>query len=111
MPGNPFYNSGFWKKLKGVALQRAGRVCEIEGCGRRAAVVDHIQTRPRFAVEPTAWDVVGNLRCLCRMHDNQIKEKKDGTRKLGGKAYLPGVDKEGFPVDPAHPWFQGGKDE
>lgn len=111
MPGNPFYKSEFWKRLRAAALNRDNGRCQVQGCGKRARVVDHIQTRPRGETGPTDWDRLGNLRCLCDYHDKQVKEKKDGTRKRDGKFSVPGWDAEGFPVDPAHPWFNGGGDE
>lgn len=111
MPGNSFYTSEAWKRLRKAVLERDGYKCTVEGCRRRAFIVDHIQTRPRGVEELTDWDKPGNLRSLCRTHDNQVKEKRDGTRKNDGVMYLPGNDTRGFPLDPKHPWFNGGEDD
>lgn len=108
MAGNPFYKSEFWRRLRAAALRRDGGRCQAPNCERRATVVDHIQARPRGETGQTAWDVLGNLRSLCDFHDKQVKEKRDGTRKRDGKFSIPGWDADGFPVDPGHPWFQGG---
>ena len=46
----------------------------------RAVVVDHIVS-PRNGGE----DALSNLRSLCRLHDNRVKENALGDRRSGGK--------------------------
>lgn len=111
MPGNPFYMGSFWKGLRQQALARAGHKCEVPGCKAKAEIVDHIEARPQWAKYKTEFDRLGNLRCLCRGHDNQVKEKKNGERKSGGVFRVGGTTVEGFPLDPGHPWATEGKDD
>jgi 5-methylcytosine-specific restriction enzyme A len=99
MPADPFYRSGLWLRLRQAALQRDGGRCVVPGCGAPAVVVDHIRSR-----RTGGPDTLANLRCLCREHDQQIKEKPDGTRKNGGKLFVRGSGPDGIPTDPAHHW-------
>jgi len=54
--------------LRNAALQRDGYCCTVAGCGRQAAHVDHIETRPR-QTEPSPDDLLDNLRSLCGVHN------------------------------------------
>jgi len=102
---NPYYKSPHWRALRSDALKRAGFKCEVRGCGSRERLtVDHIKERPRDATGPTPMDVLGNLRVLCKAHDNQIMQGADGKRRSGGKLTVKGTDASGCPLDPAHPW-------
>jgi hypothetical protein len=38
----------------------------------------------------------------CRRHDNQVKEKADGTRKSNGVFKVIGCDVNGWPIAHAH---------
>lgn len=97
---DPFYSSREWRALCAIVHKRSGGRCEARGCTARGKVVDHII--PRRQGGP---DHPGNLRHLCRYHDNQVKERSDGTRRNGGVLMLPGVDPAtGWPVDPNHWW-------
>ena len=53
-----------------------GHRCVVVGCGNAAVVVDHIVARAAGGA-----DALHNLRSLCRLHDNQARERADGTRK------------------------------
>lgn len=75
-----FYNSPEWKELRAACFRRDRFTCVAPGCSRAACVADHIV--PRKLGGP---DALGNLRSLCRPHDNQVKELPDGTRRNGGK--------------------------
>jgi 5-methylcytosine-specific restriction protein A len=48
--------------------------------------------------------VLSNVRCLCAVHDAQIKEDSCGKRKNNGKPYVQGCDATGKPLDPDHWW-------
>jgi 5-methylcytosine-specific restriction endonuclease McrA len=103
---NPFYLSEFWRDLKRQALQRDGYQCVVDGCDSRSHLtVDHINTRPNVPY-PCAADTLGNLRTLCRLHDNSVKELPSGKRRNKGVLRVKGCDPAGRPLDPAHPWNQ-----
>jgi hypothetical protein len=40
-------------------------------------------------------DTLDNLRCFCRVHDNQIKEDSTGKRRRQGKHHVLGCDANG----------------
>jgi 5-methylcytosine-specific restriction endonuclease McrA len=103
MPGDPFYHTDTWRKLRRQALERDRHTCVVEGCGKRATTVDHIVSRSKGG--PNA---LPNLRSLCFDHDNQIKERRDGTRRSGGNLRVRGSNQTGMPLDPHHPWHAGG---
>ena len=94
-----FYRSQFWRELRGKALQRDRYTCTVPGCRARAKRVDHIETRPRVPY-PTTFDVLGNLRSLCSVHDNQVKEGPSGARAQS-RFIVRGCDADGWPLDPA----------
>ena len=95
MPNDPFYRSPLWKWICEVVAKRSGGICEVPGCTAKAKVVDHIVSRRNGGV-----DHPDNCRHLCRTHDNQVKEKEDGTRKSGGKFKVIGCDVNGWPIAP-----------
>lgn len=100
MPQDEFYKCPRWLRLRAAVLRRARGKCEVPGCGQKACVVDHIQSR-----RSGGSDTMQNLRALCRQHDNQCKEDASGKRRSGG--LFKGCDKDGNPIDPAHPWNAG----
>jgi hypothetical protein len=102
MPGNPFYKSRAWARLRAAVLKRARGRCEIPGCTSRAFIVDHIVSRRNGG-----RDAMDNLRALCRTCDNRIKEDHAGQRRSGGSAIV-GCFSDGSPRDPTHPWYTGG---
>jgi 5-methylcytosine-specific restriction endonuclease McrA len=99
MPGDPFYRSPFWRRLRAEALRRDGYRCVVPGCltPTQELTVDHIRARPRGVPGPTRFDVLSNLRTLCGSHDRRIKERPDGRRASGGR--LKGCGADGWPVD------------
>jgi 5-methylcytosine-specific restriction enzyme A len=88
---NPFYDSPEWKLLRWEALDRDHHRCVTPGCGRRATRVDHILSRGRGGP-----DALSNLRCLCAICDNKIKEDRDGNRRSAGRLSVIGID--GWPI-------------
>lgn len=99
MPGDPFYSSSKWRALRALALRRDDFTCTVPGCGRPATIVDHIIRR-----RDGGGNTLTNLRSLCVTHDNQIKERPKGYRSNKGELSLKGVDANGRPLDPKHPW-------
>jgi hypothetical protein len=103
MPGNRYYRSKHWRKLRALRLALDEHRCSVPGCRQRATVVDHIQPRPADLTVSCDLDRIGNLRSLCGSHDSQVKEQH-GKRKQGGKFRIVGCDASGRSLDPRHPW-------
>lgn len=99
MPGDQFYRSAEWRRLRKAALARDGGRCVVPGCGKPATHVDHVMSRRKGGP-----DTLPNLRSLCGAHDAQVKERSDGTRRRDGKLTVSGCDANGWPIDPNHPW-------
>ena len=72
-----FYHTPDWTLLRKQCFARDGGRCVV--CGAPAKVADHIVSRRNGG-----RDELGNLRSLCRAHDNRVKEAPDGTRRGGG---------------------------
>ena len=87
---DPYYLSKEWRALRKRVLERDGYRCVV--CREHAAIVDHILRR-----KDGGKDEPGNLRSLCRAHDNQIKERPNGKRANGGKSKLIGCGPDGWP--------------
>lgn len=97
MPGDPYYRTAHWLRLRTATLERDNHTCVIPGCGLRAKVVDHIIHRKRGG-----RDDMSNTRSLCRYHDNQLKELNGKRRR--DVARVPGSNSAGTPNDPNHFW-------
>lgn len=92
---NPYYWSPHWRELRAEALRRDLGRCTAPGCTLAAVIVDHIDTRPR-CVEPSVADRLDNLRSLCLVHDNMVKEQR-GKRRRGGVLAAKGCGADGWP--------------
>lgn len=77
---NPYYSSKEWRALRAERLALDGYRCTAPGCTLAAVVVDHLKSRALGGA-----DSLANTRSLCRLHDNQIKERADGRRRRGGQ--------------------------
>jgi 5-methylcytosine-specific restriction endonuclease McrA len=73
---DPFYQTSTWRELRASCLTRDNHTCVVDGCKQRAVVADHIVARAAGGA-----DSIANLRSLCRLHDNQARERSDGTRR------------------------------
>jgi 5-methylcytosine-specific restriction endonuclease McrA len=101
MPMDPFYQTKHWKMLRAAILKRDRYCCAIPGCNEMASVVDHIV--PRKVSNDSS---PRNLRSLCKLHDNQIKERPGGVRRPRD-GLLPSIcDADGMPTDPKHLWYR-----
>jgi hypothetical protein len=101
-PADPYYQSNHWKALCAAVDARDRGLCVVPGCGCRGVIHDHIETRPPVPY-PTEFDVLSNIRLLCRSHDSQVKERRRGSavhRKQGGVFKVKGSDADGWPYDP-----------
>ena len=85
--------------MREQARLRALDRCEVSGCKSRGMIADHIVSRRNGGS-----NTLDNLRWVCRLHDNQVKESASGARRSHGKARVPGCDASGLPMDPNHPW-------
>ena len=95
-----FYDSPAWRKLRARHRRRFPR-CEMAGCGKPGALVDHIKPRrlhPELALDPA------NLQTLCRDCHDQAKRHHEA---LAGHPLAGGVDSGGWPISPRHPWLGG----
>jgi 5-methylcytosine-specific restriction endonuclease McrA len=90
MPGDPYYQSKAWRTLSDAVLRRDKRVCWVKGCKDRAVIADHIIGR-----KDGGPDTMANLRSLCKLHDNQGKERRDRSR---GKFRIIGCTSDGWPL-------------
>ncbi len=95
-----YYYTAEWRALRRAILYRDHHRCAVPGCRERAVIVDHIQSRNSGGSNDPK-----NLRSLCKLHDNQIKERSRFSRDRGRNGVLPSVcDANGMPMDPNHPW-------
>jgi 5-methylcytosine-specific restriction endonuclease McrA len=85
---DPYYSSKAWRDLRAARLAMDGHQCTVPGCTARATIVDHIITR-----RAGGTDTLSNLRSLCRAHDQQIKERSDGSRANGGRFRVNDLDR------------------
>ena len=95
--GDSFYYSPEWRAIRRQVLARDRYRCAVCGCvvsAPGAARVDHIiprRERPDLAM------VLGNLRTLCALHDNQghSEKGKGGGRRI---EQFSGCDADGWPL-------------
>jgi 5-methylcytosine-specific restriction protein A len=97
MPNDLFYKSAEWKSARRARKRFDKWRCTVPGCGRTDITVDHIVPGSRSLR-------LEDLRSLCKEHDNQVKENKDGIRRSDGKFIVHGCDINGKPLDPNHSW-------
>lgn len=95
------YGSKRWRKLRAWQLSVFPLCCYCEqiGCITPATVVDHVI--PHRGDDALLWDPQ-NLQSLCTEHHDSAASVKD---KHG---FVPGCGLDGEPLDPSHPWAQGG---
>jgi 5-methylcytosine-specific restriction protein A len=102
---DPFYYSPQWRALRLQALERDRWRCVVCGqsvAGSGAARVDHIRPRKQH---PELELVLGNLRTLCKLHDNQShREKPAGVAQRVERFVVSGCEIDGMPLDTNHPW-------
>ncbi len=107
-PTDPFYLSKEWRAARLAALKRDGYRCVVCSCsvsGKGQARVDHITPRSRGGAP---LDLT-NLRTLCVLHDNQShREKAAGGGPRVERFIVKGLDADGRPLDPNHPWRRRG---
>lgn len=86
-----------WRKARKAYLLRHPRcvMCAHHGKLTRATVVDHI--RPHRGGVALFWDH-DNWQPLCEPHHNITKQRFEKSNKATG------VDSNGRPIDPHHPW-------
>jgi 5-methylcytosine-specific restriction protein A len=107
---DPFYLSKEWRAVRLAALKRDGFrcvVCRRSVAGKGEARVDHIIPRSQGGA---ALDQA-NLRTLCAAHDNQAHREKSSGGGGGPRVerfIVKGLDADGRPLDPNHPWRRRG---
>lgn len=97
-----FYDSAVWKKARRLQLSKQPlcKHCSMAGKIVAATEVDHIvrMSEGGAALDPD------NLQSLC----HSCHSIKTGREKHGLKVIVKGCDENGMPLDPNHPWNQGG---
>lgn len=101
MPGDTYYHTAQWRRMRAQVLARDHHTCVVPGCGLTARVVDHVVSRRNGGT-----DSLANLRSLCGFHDGQIKELRTGKRRNNGLLTVTGTDRRGVPLDPGHHWHR-----
>jgi 5-methylcytosine-specific restriction endonuclease McrA len=96
-----FYMSKEWHRTRYLVLERDGFICTVPHCHAEATIVDHIVSR-----NAGGSDEPSNLRSLCPLHDNQVKEQQRGGRRARGGQFVVQCDVNGMPRDPNHPWYR-----
>jgi 5-methylcytosine-specific restriction protein A len=99
MPVRAWYNLQSWRRRAKHQLHVAPlcALCREAGRTTPATIADHF---PPHAGNYNAF-VLGPLRSLCKpCHDGLQPSFKH-------KGYRPDIGVDGFPLDPAHPWYRG----
>jgi 5-methylcytosine-specific restriction protein A len=73
------------------------RMCSEEGFVVVARVVDH--RIPHRGDQALFWDRL-NWQPLCKSHHSGAKQAEEKS----GRTIRKGVDRNGWPTDPSHPW-------
>lgn len=105
----PWQHSGPDRRIRGAAGQAARRrrmartnglceMCMADGHTTLATVVDHVVPLARGGD-----DVDANTRNLCDRHHEQVTATQFGRVDRSRR----GVDRDGRPLDPDHPWRRG----
>lgn len=96
------YASTRWRALRAQQLAREPlcAFCTKDGKIKPATVCDHV--KPHKGDLTLFWDPA-NLQSLCQSCHSG---RKLAIEKRG---YEAGCDESGYPVDPNHPWYKGGK--
>ena len=100
MTGNParwVYKTALWERMRQTQLRSEPlcRYCGQIGDITPATVVDHI--KPHKGQRVLAFDQ-DNLQSLCKPCHDKWAQAKDNGKPIAG------VDADGFPIDPNHPW-------
>jgi 5-methylcytosine-specific restriction protein A len=99
------YNTQRWQRLRKLKLQ-LNPLCETCLKQRRiepAVAVDHIVA---IKAGGTAYPPLDDLRSECASCHNR---KTRIVEQLGAELTIKGCDENGYPLDPNHPWYGGGK--
>ena len=93
---------GRWQRARLVFLNDPAnalcRMCLAEGRTTAADTVDHVT--PHKGDQTLFWDR-SNWQALCKWHHDSAKKSQEMTGRI------PGVDINGEPLDPSHPWRTG----
>ncbi len=73
MPGDPFYRSAAWFRLRHACLTRDRHTCTAPGCGKPATHADHIKARSKGGP-----DTLSNLTSQCPSCHSRKTVRQDG---------------------------------
>ena len=97
MPGDRFYSSKPWFKLRQQALTRDGYrcvVCSIPVLGAKMARIDHILARQQY---PQHELLLSNVRTLCVRCDTVQSNRRGQRPGFSAKPEFESVDETGLP--------------
>ena len=99
--GSPSYDR-HWAKRRAVQLAQEPlcKMCLDDGALTPATVADHITPH-----RGDARLFYGPLQSLCKRHHDSHKRQSE-VRGFGSH-----VGSDGFPSDPAHPWYTGRREK
>lgn len=93
MPGDPFYRSAAWFRLRHACLQRDHGTCTTTGCGKPATHADHVIARAKGGA-----DTLGNLTSQCPSCHSRKTARRDGGFGHAQSRQRP-VGSDGWPID------------
>lgn len=93
MPGDPFYRSSAWFRLRHACLTRDRRTCTTPGCGKPATHADHIIARAKGGP-----DALPNLTSQCPSCHSRKTARQDGGFGHAQSRQRP-VGADGWPDD------------
>ena len=73
IPGDPFYRSSAWFRLRHACLERDRRTCTVAACGKPATHADHIVARAKGGP-----DTLANLEARCPSCHSRKTVREDG---------------------------------
>jgi hypothetical protein len=95
------YKTARWQRtrLQQLASEPLCRMCKAAGRVTAASVCDHVEQHKGDPVK--FWN--GPFQSLCDRCHSSLKQSQERTGKVKG------VDENGWPLDPAHPWIKAKK--
>jgi 5-methylcytosine-specific restriction endonuclease McrA len=102
------YDTARWKRLRAQYLARHPLCVDCQRAGRvtPASHVDHIETVEQKPELAWSWSNLAGLCASCHAFKTSTSDR--GFGRPAGKRRVKGCGLDGFPLDPAHPWFGGG---
>jgi 5-methylcytosine-specific restriction enzyme A len=96
-----FYHTRRWKTRRRLQILHHPLcvMCTALGKAEPATIADHVV--PHRGDPNLFW--LGELQSLCTLHHESTKKREEA------RGYSSAVGKDGFPLDPSHPFYTGQK--